>query len=113
MIYKSRSTRAKPEWQGFMNCMETESRFITSLWPASFAYFLGTLLRTISTISPLIHFSMHIPDYIRYIAVSNGRVAPVMGYNTSIQSNVLMVPNTTLKNANMSINYYHELKIFS
>ena len=40
---------------------------------------LGTLLTTISTISPLIHFSMHIPDYITYIVVSNGPCCPVTG----------------------------------
>ena len=79
-IYKSRDMS---EWQGFMNCIRTERRFITIIEPASFAYFLGTLLRTISTISLLIYFSMHIPDNIRYISVSNGRVAQVMGYNTT------------------------------
>ena len=30
-IYKSRDTRAKPEWQGFMNGVQTERWFITVL----------------------------------------------------------------------------------
>ena len=30
-IYKSRDTRAKPEWQGFMNRVQTERWFITIL----------------------------------------------------------------------------------
>ena len=30
-IYKSRETRAKPEWQGFMNRVQTERWFITIL----------------------------------------------------------------------------------
>ena len=30
-IYKSRDTRAKPEWQGFMNRVQTELWFITIL----------------------------------------------------------------------------------
>ena len=30
-IYKSRDTRAKPEWQGFMNRVQTEHWFITIL----------------------------------------------------------------------------------
>ena len=57
-IYKSRDTRAKPECQGFMNRVQTVRWFITIIQPASIAYFLGTLLTTISTFSPLIHFSM-------------------------------------------------------
>ena len=28
-IYKSRDTRAKTEWQGFMNCIQAERWFIT------------------------------------------------------------------------------------
>ena len=30
-IYKSRETRAKPEWHGFMNHVQTERWFITIL----------------------------------------------------------------------------------
>ena len=30
-IYKSRDTREKPEWQGFMNRVQTERWFITIL----------------------------------------------------------------------------------
>ena len=56
MIYKSRDTRAEPEWQMFINRMQTEHWFITILLPVSIAYVLATLLRTISTISPLIYF---------------------------------------------------------
>ena len=82
-IYKSRDTRAKPEWQGFMNRVQTERWFITILKPASIAYVLGTLLTSISTFSPLIHFSMThtrlYQIYIRYKVHSYGPSCPGNG----------------------------------
>ena len=80
-IYKSRDTRAKPEWQGFMNRVQTERWFITILIARKYCVLFRYVANNYINDFPANTFFNDAYQTISDIQfIATGRVAPVTGY---------------------------------
>ena len=77
-IYKSRDTRAKPEWQGFMNRVQTERWFFIARKYCVLSRYVANHYINVFPANTFFNDAYQTIADIQFIAT--GRVAPVMGY---------------------------------